>query len=397
MIEIHKVDSEHRIMRYIQRTIMLLAAAALAVGCRGTEDSIMESKTGFTLSEADGLEMGPIRRITLRNASGMEVEMIELGATVTRVVVPDRDGRPTDVVLGFDTVAEYPEKSQYFGCTVGRVGNRIAYGIFSLNGRIHELATNNGVNHLHGGDEGFDKRRWNSLPLMTEHGPGVRFTLHSPDGDEGYPGAVDAEVTYILTDGNELVVEMGAMSDAPTPINMVHHTYWNLGGHDSGPILDETLSIAAERYTPIDAGFIPTGELASVDGTALDFRLPKAIGRDIEAFPADGEDPGGFDHNLCLDGESGVMREVARLSDSDTGIVMVIETDQPGLQFYTGNYLNGMVGKGGAIYEKFGGLCLETQAYPDSINHAGEYGWPDVVLRPGEAYVHRMVHRFTTE
>ena len=357
----------------------------------------MESKTGFTLSQADGLETGPIRRITLRNEAGMEVELIELGATVTRVVVPDRDGRPTDVVLGFDTVGEYPEKSQYFGCTVGRVGNRIAYGIFSLDGQAHELATNNGENHLHGGDEGFDKRRWDSLPLMTEHGPGVRFTLHSPDGDEGYPGAVDAEVTYILTDANELVVEMGAVSDAPTPINMVHHTYWNLGGHDSGPILDETLSIAAERYTPIDAGFIPTGELAPVDGTALDFRVPKAIGRDIEAFPAEGEDPGGFDHNLCLDGEAGVMREVARLSDSGTGIVMVIETDQPGLQFYTGNYLNGMIGKGGAIYEKFGGLCLETQAYPDSINHAGEDGWPDVVLRPEETYVHRMIHRFTTE
>ena len=202
---------------------------------------------------------------------------------------------------------------------------------------------------------------------------------------------------YILTEAGELVVEMGAVCDAPTPVNIVHHTYWNLGGHGSGSVLDETLQINAGQYTPVDAGFIPTGELATVEGTALDFRRPRAIGRDIGAFPENGEDPGGYDHNLCLDGDPGMMREVARLSDPDTGIVMVIETDQPGIQFYTGNFLNGMTGKDGAIYEKFGGLCLETQAYPDSVNWRGEPGWPNVVLRPGEAYQHRMVHRFTTE
>lgn len=384
-------------MRITHLTTATLAALALLVGCRSTEDSIMESKSGFTVTDAAGLDLGPVRKITLRNLNGMEVELMELGATVTRVLVPDRDGNPTDVVLGFDTVEEYPEKSQYFGCTVGRVGNRIAYGIFSLDGQVHELATNNGENHLHGGDRGFDKCLWSSDPVMTARGPGVRFVLHSPDGDEGYPGAVDAEVTYILTESNELVVEMGAVTDAPTPVNIVHHTYWNLGGHDSGSILDETLEIDADRYTPIDAGFIPTGELALVDGTALDFREPKPIGRDIGAFPENGEDPGGFDHNLCLNGEAGSMREVVRLSNPDTGIVMVIETDQPGLQFYTGNFLDGMSGKGGATYEKFGGLCLETQAYPDSINHLGEDGWPDVVLRPGEVYRHRMIHRFSTD
>ena len=384
-------------MHITHLTTMILAASVVLVGCRSTEDSIMESKSGFTVTDAAGLDIGPVRMITLRNLNGMEVELMELGATVTKVVVPDRNGDPTDVVLGFDTVEEYPEKSQYFGCTVGRVGNRIAYGIFTLDGKAYELATNNGENHLHGGDRGFDKCRWSSDPVMTSDGPGVRFTLRSPDGDEGYPGSLDAEVTYVLTESNELVVEMGAVTDAATPVNLVHHTYWNLGGHDSGSILDETLTIAADRYTPIDAGFIPTGELAPVEGTALDFRAPKTIGRDIGAFPENGEDPGGFDHNFCLEGEAGTMREVVRLSDPDTGIVMTIETDQPGLQFYTGNFLNGMTGKGGAVYDKFGGLCLETQTYPDSINRMGEDGWPDVVLRPGEVYRHRMIHRFTTD
>jgi aldose 1-epimerase len=190
---------------------------------------------------------------------------------------------------------------------------------------------------------------------------------------------------------------MSATTDAPTPINIVHHTYWNLGGHDSGPILDEILAIRADRYTPVDETFIPTGDLAPVAGTAVDFRTAKRIGRDIGAYPEEGENPGGYDHNFCLNGEAGTMREVVRLEDARTGIVMTIATDQPGIQFYTGNFLNGMTGKGGAVYEKFGGLCLETQAFPDSINHQGDAGWPDVVLRPGQTYRHRMVHRFTTD
>ena len=382
-------------MKHIQFSLFAFAAT-FALACCGTmKEAAMSDQTGTVITN-DATAEG-IRRVILRNDRGMEVELIELGATVTRVVVPDRDGRPTDVVLGFDTIEEYPEKSQYFGATVGRVGNRIANGFFELDGTGYELARNNGENHLHGGLVGFDRRHWTADALVTGKGPGVRFTMTSPDGDEGYPGRVDAEVVYILTEAGELVVEMSAVCDAPTPINIVHHTYWNLGGHDSGTILDETLRIDASEYTPVDAGLIPTGEIAVVEGTALDFRRPRTIGRDIGAFPENGEDPGGYDHNLCLDGDPGMMREVARLSDPDTGIVMTIETDQPGIQFYTGNFLNGMTGKGGAIYEKFGGLCLETQTYPDSINQRGEDGWPNVVLRPGEAYRHRMVHRFTIE
>lgn len=389
-------------MTRMHLVVASLAAAAALGGCRFT-DTVTETPMDTTheMRLAGSIDGEAIRFFTLRNANGMSVELMEYGATVTRVVVPDRSGAPVDVVLGFDTVEEYPEKSQYFGCTVGRVGNRIAGGSFELDGIAHQLATNNGPNHLHGGDRGFDKRRWTGNPVVTTHGPGVHFTLVSPDGEEGYPGRVEAEAIYILTDDNELRVEMGATTDAPTPVNIVHHTYWNLGGHGSGPILDETLMIRADRYTPVDATFIPTGDLAPVAGTAVDFTTPKPIGRDIGAYPGDesegGGDPGGYDHNFCLNGQAGTMREVARLSDPDTGIVMTIETDQPGIQFYTGNFLDGMAGKGGAVYEKFGGLCLETQAYPDAINHRGEDGWPDVVLQPGETYLHRMVHRFTTD
>ncbi len=385
-------------MRRQPVVVATLALAASLGGCR-TTDVVTETpmETTHEMRSGGTIDGQPVQFFTLRNANGMAVEVMDHGATVTRVVVPDRDGRGVDVVLGFDTAEEYPEKSQYFGCTVGRVGNRIAEGVFSLDGETYTLATNNGPNHLHGGAVGFDKRRWNADPIVTSKGPGVRFTLVSPDGEEGYPGRVEAEAIYILTDRNELEVEMSATTDAPTPINIVHHTYWNLGGHDSGPILDEILAIRADRYTPVDGTFIPTGDLAPVAGTAVDFRTPKRIGRDIGAYPEEGENPGGYDHNFCLNGDAGTMREVVRLEDARTGIVMTIATDQPGIQFYTGNFLNGMIGKGGAIYEKFGGLCLETQAFPDSINHQGDAGWPDVVLRPGQTYRHRMVHRFTTD
>ncbi len=386
-------------MKSLPLVIATLSLAASIGGCRST-DAVTETpmETTHRMRTGGSIDGRPVNLFTLRNANGMEVEVMDHGATVTRVIVPDRDGNPVDVVLGFDTAEEYPEKSQYFGCTVGRVGNRIAGGRFELDGKAYALAANNGPNHLHGGEVGFDKRRWDADPIMTAKGPGVRFTLTSADGEEGYPGRVEAETIYVLTDRNELEVEMSATTDAPTPVNIVHHTYWNLGGHDSGTILDEVLRIRADRYTPVDGTFIPTGDLAPVAGTAVDFRTAKRIGRDIDAYPGDqaegGEDPGGYDHNFCLDGEAGTMREVVRLSDPRTGIVMTITTDQPGIQFYTGNFLNGMTGKGGAVYEKFGGLCLETQAYPDSINHAGEPGWPDVVLRPGDTYRHRMVHRF---
>jgi aldose 1-epimerase len=381
-------------MRHPILFVLLCLAAGGSVGCKGDGSMSSQGVGGGVWGDLSGVR---VQRFTLRNGNGMEVDLCDYGAMVTSVRVPDRNGGSVDVVLGFDSIGEYPEKSQYFGCTVGRVGNRIAGGSFELDGQSYSLAINNGPNHLHGGERGFDKYVWNATELLTSRGPGVRFSRSSPAGEEGYPGTLEAEAVYVLTENDELVIEMSATTDARTPCNIVHHTYWNLGGHGSGTVLDETLIIDADRYTPVDATLLPTGELALVDGTPLDFRAGKSIGSDFGAFPANGDDPGGFDHNLCLNGEVGTVREVARLSDSKTGIVMTISTDQPGIQFYTGNFLNGMMGKGGAIYEQNGGLCLETQAFPDSINHRGEAGWSDVVLRPGTDYRHVMVHRFSVD
>lgn len=376
--------------------LALVANIPLFIGC-ASQESAMTSNSYSRLDGTQPVDGRVARVFLLRNQQGMTLRVAEYGATIMSFDVPDRRGESIDVVLGFDTLEEYPTKSQYFGCTVGRVGNRVAKGTFELDGVIHRVACNNGENHLHGGNVGFDKSMWAGEAIMTARGPGVRLTLTSPDGDEGYPGELRAVTTYVLSEDGALEIDMEAVCDAPSPVNLVHHTYWNLGGHDSGPILDEILVIDADRYTPVDSDLIPTGSLDPVEGTALDFRTPRTIRRDIAAFPATESDPGGYDHNFCLEGDAGTMRSVARLSDPDTGIVMTIETDQPGLQFYTGNFLDGIPGKAGAMYEKFGGLCLETQAYPDSINRKGEPGWPDVVLRPGEVYRHRMVHRFTTE
>ncbi len=372
---------------FVLLMLLLVHAAGCSAGPSSGERDIRIVSDG----EVDGRSS---RRFQLRNRDGMEVEFSDYGATVTRVIVPDRNGVPVDVVLGFDTVEEYPAKSQYFGCTVGRVGNRIADGRFELDGRSYELATNNGAHHLHGGERGFDRHIWEASEVRSSRGPGVRFRRRSPDGEEGYPGTLDAEVLYVLTERNELLVEMSARSDAATPCNLVNHTYWNLGGHDSGDVLESILRIDADAFTPVDPTFIPTGEILSVEGTPLDFRRPKAIGLDITQLPSSDEGPGGFDHNLCLNGPPGAMRPVARLISPSTGIAMSVETDQPGLQFYSGNFIERIQGKGGAVYEKHAGVCLETQLYPDAINRLGERGWPDPVLRPGEAYRHRMVHRF---
>jgi aldose 1-epimerase len=381
-------------MRHPILPVLLCLAVGGFVGCKGGGSMSSEGVEAGRWGDLDG---DRVQRFTLRNGNGMEVDLCDYGAMVTSVRVPDRNGISVDVVLGFDSIEEYLQKSQYFGCTVGRVGNRIAGGSFELDGETYLLAVNNGPNHLHGGERGFDKHIWTATQILTSRGAGIRFTRVSPAGEEGYPGTLEAEAIYILTENDELVIEMSATTDAATPCNIVHHTYWNLGGHGSGTVLDETLLIDADRYTPVDATLIPTGELAFVDGTPLDFRAGKSIGSDFGAFPPDGDDPGGFDHNLCLNGEVGTIREVARLSDPTTGIVMTISTDQPGIQFYTGNFLNGMTGKGGAVYEKNGALCLETQAFPDSIHQRGELGWSDVVLKPGTSYGHVMVHRFTTD
>ena len=345
--------------------------------------------------EVDGK---PVQLWTLKNGKGMEAEITNYGTIIVSLKVPDVKRGAVDVVLGRESAKDYVERTQYFGCTAGRCANRIAGGKFSIDGKEFTLATNNGANHLHGGVKGFDKVVWDGESRMTRSGPSVVFKYRSKDGEEGYPGNVDATVVYTLTGANELKVEMAATTDQPTCVNLAHHSYWNLAGHDSGDVLGHMLSIPAKSYTPVDASLITTGEIAPVANTPLDFNIMKAIGQDFAKMPATKDDPGGYDHNFVLDQTptQGGLWLSAILHEPKSGRTMEIWSNQPGIQFYTGNFLDGIPGKGGAVYQKNGALCLETQAFPDSINKQGKAGWPSVVLKPGETYSHTMVHRFTT-
>ncbi len=321
-----------------------------------------------------------IRSFTLSNGRGLVLRAINYGAIVTELHVPDRDGKTADVALGMKDVDAYLAGHPYFGCTAGRCANRIAEGRFSIDGRPFQVTRNNGPHHLHGGARGFDRRVWD---VDAADASSVRFSLRSPDGEEGYPGTVNAQVVYALTPENEFRVEMTATADAPTLVNLAHHTYWNLAGQ--GTILDHVLTLDADRYTPVDATLITTGELAEVEGTPFDFRRPKRVGDDLDRVP------GGYDHNFVVRAGDG-LRRAARLEDPASGRWMELFATEPGIQFYTGNFLDGTAkGKGGAAYRRHAGLCLETQKYPDAVNKPG---WPSPVLRPGETYRHLMVHRF---
>ena len=343
---------------------------------------------------------------TLVVPGGWKATITDFGAILTSLQVPGKNGKAVDVVLGFDSLEGYAAKHPYFGATCGRVANRIAAGQFELDGKSYQLATNNEPNHLHGGLVGFDKKLWKATPRISEKGPAVDFEMVSPAGDEGYPGQLTAKATYTLTPEGELWVEMSATCDAPTIVNMAHHSYWNLAGHASGTVHGHELSVTADRYLPVDAGSIPTGEFAAVAGTPFDLRperRPAAVlGDAIKGLPAsaDGKNPGGIDHNYVVRDwkPDGALRSVAILRDPASSRSMEILTDQPGIQVYTGNYLDGSVtGKGGAAYTKQAAICLETQKYPDAIHHAGQAEWPSVRLDPGQTYRHTMVHRFTAD
>jgi aldose 1-epimerase len=340
---------------------------------------------------------------TLEVPGGWKATISEYGAILTSLHVPAKEagGAPVDVVLGFGSVEPYAKGHPYFGATCGRVSNRIAKGAFDLDGKAYTLATNNGANHLHGGNVGFDKHLWKAVPHLAGNSPSLELTTISPDGEEGYPGKLTAKVVYTLTPAGELIVDMSATTDAATIVNMVHHSYWNMAGQSSGHVGPQQLTVNADTYLPVDDGGIPTGELAKVEGTPFDFRSERkpagTLAAAIDALPAsaDGTNPGGVDHNYSLRGwkPDGVLRTAAILRDPASGRQMEILTDQPGVQVYTGNYLDGtLTGKGGTVYGKHGGLCLETQKYPDSIHHAD---WPSTRLDPGQTYRHRMIHRFT--
>lgn len=369
--------------RYAIQSAIVLLAALVSVG-RVSAQEITATDWGL-------IDGKPVKLYTLKNANGLILKVTNYGAIITQLHVPDRNGKLADVVLGFDSLDGYIAGHPHFGALVGRVANRIAKGRFSLEGKTYQLALNDYPNHLHGGAKGFDLNVWDAEPQKTAEGPAIRLSRTSLDGEENYPGQVRATVTYVLTDKNELKVEMTATTDKTTIVNLAQHTYWNLAGQDSGDILGHELTLNADRYTPVDATLIPTGLFAPVAGTPFDFRQPKPIGRDLQAA---GGKPIGFDHNFVLNGEPAAMKLAARVYEPKSGRQLELFCDKPGLQFYTGNFLDGKnVGKGGAVYKQYNGLCLETQNYPDSIHHAD---WPSIVLRPGETYRHVMVARFST-
>jgi aldose 1-epimerase len=331
-----------------------------------------------------------VELLTLTNAHGVELRVMTYGGIVVSLKVPDRNGVPGDVVLGYDSLSGYLTKSPYFGAIVGRYGNRIAKGRFTLGGTEYRLAINNGPNHLHGGIRGFDKVVWSADPFVDHRGVGVTLRYVSPDGDEGYPGTLAAKVTYTLTDRNELRLDYEATTDQATPVNLTQHSYFNLAG--SGTILGHVLTIPADHFTPVDSTLIPTGAIAPVAGTPFDFRTPTRIGARIGEMNEQLRHGGGYDHNFVLTRPDTGLALAARLVDSLSGRTLEIRTTEPGIQFYSGNFLDGSItGKGGTVYQYRTGLCLETQHFPDSPNHPR---FPSTILEPGKVYQSRTVWTF---
>ncbi|HVJ18180.1 MAG TPA: aldose epimerase family protein [Polyangiaceae bacterium] len=359
------------------------AATAKAPEAAPARQAISKASYG----KADGHE---VFVYTLTNDKGMVAKIINYGAIVTELMVPDKNGKAADVVLGFENMDGYLKNGPYFGATIGRVANRIKDHKFELEGKKYDLANNNPPHSLHGGLKGWDKVVWEATPKETPAGPALELTYVSKDGEEGYPGTVKAKTTYILTNANELRVEMEAVTDKTTFVSMAHHTYWNLAGFNSGSILEHELTLFADQFTPGDP--VPNGKTKAVKGTPFDFTAAKPIGKDLKAA---GGKPVGFDANWIVNGEASQLRPVAKLKDPKSGRVMTIEADQPGVQFYTGNFLDGKTTGKGTAYPQYSGLCLETQKFPNSVNVPS---WRDaVMLKPGQTYKHTMIHRFSTE
>ncbi len=322
---------------------------------------------------------------TLKNKNGMTVKITNYGGIVTSISVPDKNGNFDDVVLGYDNLEGYLKETPYFGAIVGRYANRIAKGKFTIDGKEYNLAINNGPNSLHGGIKGFDKVVWDAEPFQKANDTGIKLHYLSKDGEEGYPGNLDVSVTYTLTDDNELRIEYSATTDKATPVNLTHHSYFNLAGTSGRDILGQVLFIDADRYTVVDDNLIPTGELGDVTGTPMDFRKPAVVGSGIDKVK------GGYDHNYVLNNK-GKLAKVARLYDPVSGRYMDVFTTEPGVQFYSGNFLDGSItGKKGVIYKKHFGLCLEAQHFPDSPNHPE---FPNTILKPGEKYTQTTVYKF---
>jgi aldose 1-epimerase len=384
----------------MHKWVALAGLIAAMLGTRGSwaDEESQTQKGGKVVATLHGTDFGKtpegeqVSIYLLTNAAGWKAKIMTYGALLTELHVPDRNGKLDDVTLGFEDLKGYLEGHPYFGATVGRVGNRIAKGRFTLDGVEYKLATNNGPNALHGGIKGFDKVVWKSEGKTDPDGASVKFTYVSKDGEEGYPGNLTCTVTYTLTNHNELKIDYTAVTDKATPVNLTNHSYFNLAGAKAGDILGHELTLIADRYTPVDDTLIPTGEIKAVKGTPLDFTTPMTIGSRIGQLKGD---PGGYDHNFVLNSEGKSLALGARVHEPKTGRVMEMYTTEPGVQFYTGNFLDGkQKGKGGVVYQKHHGFCLEAQHFPDSVNHAN---FPSMILRPGKTYTQTTTYKFSVK
>ncbi len=378
-------------------TLLTILFLFLAVGCTDNQmnqDQAVIAKQSFGQTP-EGVS---VDLYTMTNANGLEVRAITYGGIIVSVRVPDAAGQLEDVVLGYDSLNGYLEQNPYFGAIIGRYGNRIDEGRFAIDGETYQLATNNGSNHLHGGVKGFDKVVWDATPVDTKNGVSLVFTYTSPDGEEGYPGTLQARVTYTLTNDDDLMFDYEATTDRETPVNLTQHTYFNLAGDGEGDILGHELMINADAFTPVDETLIPLGEIRPVENTPFDFRQPMPIGSRIGDDSKQLRRGPGYDHNFVLNrNEAGADSLVlaARVTEPTSGRVMEVYTTEPGLQFYSGNFLDGSIaGKNGVVYEYRTGFCLETQHYPDSPNQPN---FPSTILRPGERYFTRTVYSFSVE
>jgi aldose 1-epimerase len=370
-----------------------LAAAACLLGCASASTS--SSNTGGEITKqpfgtADGK---PVDLYTLRNSNGVEARIATYGGIVVSLKVPDKNGQLDDVVLGYDKLDDYLKETPYFGALIGRYGNRIAKGRFTLAGVNYQLATNNYPNALHGGVKGFDKRVWDASSRVTPQGPALELHYVSQDGEEGYPGKLTVTALYTLTQNNGLRLEYTATTDKDTVLNLTQHSYFNLAGQGSGDILRHVVMMPADRDTPVDSTLIPTGELAPVEGTPFDFRKPTAIGARINQDNEQLKFGKGYDHNWVFNKQVGEMTILARVTEPTTGRVLEVLSAEPGLQFYSGNFLDGTLkGKGGKVYNFRNGFCMEPQHFPDSPNHPN---FPSVVLKPGQVYKNTIIYRFS--
>ena len=375
-------------MKFTTLAVLILSLLLITACGKKSENAIQKQIFGHTPNGAE------VVVYTLENKLGMQVSLMNYGAAIVSIKTADNKGHIKEITLGFDSLKQYLEQSPYFGATVGRYANRIAHGKFTLLDQDYQLATNNGPNHLHGGNRGFDKVVWQAQTSTTDSGQTVTFHYTSPDGEEGYPGQVDVSVSYTLSKNNTLTLRYSATTTKPTIINLANHTYFNLKDAGKTDILGHVLKINADNYTPVDATLIPTGEIAPVAGTPFDFRQPHTIGERIDADDQQLANAGGYDHNFVLGNDTEAMRLAATVFEPTTGRVMNIVTTQPGVQFYSGNFLDGLEGRGGAVYNKHAAFCLETQHFPDSPNHKN---FPSVVLNPGEKYKATTFYKFSLQ